>query len=197
MATVPPSIKAAFSQADARWPGRDTGADGSIGDAAHASRASDHNPDSRGIVHAFDLTHDPGAGVDGNLTSEMAVNDPRTKYVIWNRRINSRDGRGWRPYSGSNPHTHHIHVSIHATSAAENDTAPWWGEGDDDVTEADLAKLAKWEKDTRAEVIGEVTEVIERQTNQIDRFAVWQMRQAGVPDADIKRILGKNTLPAA
>lgn len=70
-------------------------------------------------------------------------------------------------------------------------------QGADEVTEEDLKKLGQWEKDTRAEVIAEVTDVIEKQTNQIDRFAVWQMRQAGVPDADIKRILGKSTLPAA
>ena len=33
-------------------------------------------------------------------------------YVIWWRRINSADGKGWKPYSGSSPHTDHVHVSF-------------------------------------------------------------------------------------
>lgn len=31
--------------------------------------------------------------------------------IIWNRRIASRPSFTWRPYSGSNPHTDHVHVS--------------------------------------------------------------------------------------
>ena len=38
---------------------------------------------------------------------------------------------------------------------------------------------------------------IDSQTDQIDRYSVWQMRQAGVADADIRRILGKDKLPPA
>lgn len=35
-------------------------------------------------------------------------------YVIWDRRIWSRakSEQGWRPYSGSNPHIDHVHVSF-------------------------------------------------------------------------------------
>lgn len=33
-------------------------------------------------------------------------------YVIWNRRINSGDGRGWRPYFGPSAHTDHVHASF-------------------------------------------------------------------------------------
>jgi hypothetical protein len=46
-------------------------------------------------------------------------------YVIWNREICSKEkaAEGWRPYSGSNPHTHHMHVSIQESS--RNDLSPW------------------------------------------------------------------------
>jgi hypothetical protein len=38
--------------------------DGSIGDEHHSARASDHNPDEHGVVHAIDITHDPKGGFD-------------------------------------------------------------------------------------------------------------------------------------
>jgi hypothetical protein len=47
-------------------PNRSKASDGTIGDAAHASRASDHNPWVRegdaGVVTAIDITHDPDDG---------------------------------------------------------------------------------------------------------------------------------------
>ena len=45
-------------QVDNRWPKRDKRTDGIIGDAAHQARQSDHNPDSKGAVHALDLDKD-------------------------------------------------------------------------------------------------------------------------------------------
>lgn len=46
-------------------------------------------------------------------------------YVIWNRKIWSpaRDREGWRPYTLSNPHTDHVHISFvdrAPTGAASN-----------------------------------------------------------------------------
>jgi len=35
-------------------------------------------------------------------------------YVIWNKQINSGDGRGWRPYKGPSDHTDHVHASFAA-----------------------------------------------------------------------------------
>lgn len=46
-------------EVDAAHPVRLHTIDGTIGDAAHAGRRSDHNPDSAGIVCAIDFTHDP------------------------------------------------------------------------------------------------------------------------------------------
>lgn len=123
-----PSVAAALSQATSLWHGRSRLSDGTIGDAAHAARKSDHNPDSRGIVHAFDITHDPAHGVDCEQLAAhlIAGKDQRVKYIIWNRRISESPGWRWRAYSGSNPHTKHMHVSIKATFIAENDLRAWW-----------------------------------------------------------------------
>ncbi|WP_408895953.1 hypothetical protein ACJ5H2_13635 [Nocardioides sp. R1-1] len=118
-------------------PNRSRVSDGWIGDAAHASRNSDHNPwvkDVRGVgvVRARDFTHDPAGGLDcHDLARRLAAllhKHPALgsdAYVIWNRRIISanRLREGWRPYSGANPHTKHLHVSV-GTSGYDS-TKPW------------------------------------------------------------------------
>ena len=123
-----PSVAAALKQATERWPKRKKGGDGTIGDANHQGRKSDHNPDARGVVHAFDLTHDPTGGVDCQVLADHLVRkkDPRVRKIIFNHRtVESHDWQ-WRDYTGASPHTHHMHVSIHETAEAENDTSPWW-----------------------------------------------------------------------
>jgi hypothetical protein len=93
-----------------------------MGDAAHQTRKSDHNDGN-----AFDLTNDPAHGVDCNVLSRQVINDGRVTYVIWNRQIYNRDraGEGWRPYDGTNPHDHHMHVSIRSTSRDVLSAWPW------------------------------------------------------------------------
>lgn len=114
------ACRAALRDANARAPGRKRASDGIMGDAAHQARPSDHN-----LGNAVDITHDPAGGFDCEAWAELAVTDPRVTYVIWNRRIISRAriGEGWRPYSGSNPHTHHVHISIRAE--CRDDDHPW------------------------------------------------------------------------
>lgn len=130
---TPPAIKFAFLEANVLWPNRSKLSDGTIGDLAHSSRTSDHNPGARNFIHAFDLTHDPGDGVDCNVLTTHLRNrvlagfEKRVKYIIWNRRIfNPSVSPNWRTYSGTNPHTKHMHVSILSTVAAEYDVSPWW-----------------------------------------------------------------------
>lgn len=115
-------------QVNKKWPQRAKGSDGSIGDLAHASRASDHNV-RNGYCHALDLTHDPRNGFDSYKFADMilAKQDPRMSYVISNGRIGSgpkgtQPGK-WRKYSGSNAHSQHVHIS--ATDLGEKDTKPW------------------------------------------------------------------------
>jgi len=123
-------------QVNALYPSRSKSSDGTIGDAAHASRSSDHNPwvkDGRvGIVTGMDITHDPKSGCDSYVLAEklLASRDPRIKYVISNGRIASGSSQStiawkWRKYSGSNPHNHHVHVSVKETKKFYDDTADW------------------------------------------------------------------------
>lgn len=41
-----------------------------------------------------------------------ALANPAVKYVIYNRRIWNRSTGTWKPYTGRNPHTDHVHVSF-------------------------------------------------------------------------------------
>ena len=106
-------------------PRRNKASDGSIGDAEHASRSSDHNPWYRRTVTARDFTHDPRGGLDCNWLAQALINsgDPRIKYIIWNKRIWERS-TGWKAYHGINPHTHHLHLSVEANPSCES-KAPW------------------------------------------------------------------------
>lgn len=122
--TPAPTCKAALAQASARWPGRRTSSDGVCASAKHSSQnpTSDHE-----TGNAFDLSHDPDHGVDTyDLAERMRRNpDPRVKYVISNGRIwNPSISTNWRPYTGSNRHDHHMHVSI--VLGARGDTSDWW-----------------------------------------------------------------------
>src|SRR4029077_6631526 len=102
---------------------------------AHASRNSDHNPwvkdGSAGIVTAIDITNDPAHGVDGNVLSKTLTEDPRVKYVIWNRHIwaAAKAKAGWRNYTGLNPHNHHVHVSVDSDKGHYADEKKPWDLG--------------------------------------------------------------------
>ena len=124
-------------QVNALAPGRGKANDGTIGDAAHASRASDHNPwvidGAKGVVTAMDITHDPAGGCDSARLAETlrTGRDPRIKYLISNRRIASQAPKGgapawaWRAYAGANPHDHHCHISVEPDKAKYDSRADW------------------------------------------------------------------------
>lgn len=107
------------AEIDAQYPKGDNSSDGWIGDASHQASKSDHNPDSRGIVHAIDVDKD---GVDVNRLIRILIKDSRIQYVIYNRTIWSRTyGFESRKYTGKNPHTDHVHVSFRYGTTYEND----------------------------------------------------------------------------
>lgn len=123
-----PSLTAMEAQADLLAPRRRRSSDGSIGDAAHAARKSDHNPDEEGpvdIVDALDISHDPAGGMDIHARARTiaARRDARIDYIISNNMIWSHD-KGWKPYTGSNPHTLHAHFSV--KDSGRFDTSPWF-----------------------------------------------------------------------
>lgn len=116
-------------QVNAKWPNRSKASDGWIGDASHAARKSDHNPNSAGVVCAIDITNDPAHGADASKLAEAirTSGDPRLGYVISNGRIAnpSIEGGAWRPYTGPNPHNKHCHISVKQSAALWDDARPW------------------------------------------------------------------------
>lgn len=110
------SLDVLLHQVDQMYPHRDKSSDGTIGDTRHQATRSDHNPNAAGVVCARDITHDPASGCDSYKLAEhlRLVKDPRVQYIISNRKIANMDiGNGaWRPYHGTNPHDHHVHVSV-------------------------------------------------------------------------------------
>lgn len=144
-----PCLIALFQETDRLYPNRSTVSDGSIGDQAHASRASDHNP-ADGWVYAADVTDDKANGCDADLLAQhlVASRDPRVKYVIWNQTIaKSYPSRGvpaWQPqpYTGANPHDKHTHISVLADK--RTDLRSWWPTQEaDDMTPEQAAQLAE------------------------------------------------------
>lgn len=107
---------------------------GTIGDLAHQSGTSDHNPatyaalGSTPVVCARDFPHAPALGLDGGAFTEALrqSRDKRIAYVIFNGRIFSSTNTPWtwRTYTGSDKHRDHWHVSVVHTAAADS-TAPW------------------------------------------------------------------------
>lgn len=133
MAELVPCLVALRSEFNQRAPSRDKSSDGWIGDAAHSARDSDHNPDSRGLVHAVDVDED--LRVPGLSMAECVAHiverhrtgaDNRLTYIIYERTIwsASNDWRA-RPYTRSNPHDKHAHFSASYVKARERNTAPW------------------------------------------------------------------------
>lgn len=114
-------------QINAAYPNRSRVSDGTIGDQAHSARKSDHNPNAQGVVTAMDITHDPANGVDGKVLSRQLVKDSRVKYVIFGGEIyrTYKPKLDWAKYTGSNPHNHHIHVSVVGDANEYDDSAPW------------------------------------------------------------------------
>jgi hypothetical protein len=134
---VAKSLLALRDQVNRKAPSRKKSHDGTIGDAAHASRASDHNPwvtdGGVGVVTAMDITHDPTGGCDAGAVAEAirGSRDGRVKYIIWNRRISNPlplDGQppwAWRPYTGTNPHDKHCHISVKPEKSSYDSVRIW------------------------------------------------------------------------
>ena len=134
-----PSLVQLRKEIKGRWPTRQRSLDGSIGDAAHRARVSEHNPDSNGIVRAIDID----VRSNGKYSKEIAnaildavIKDPRIHYVVHNRKIYSRT-YGWvKRNFGGIAHENWIHVSLRNNSSnsatpselaqSANDTSKWF-----------------------------------------------------------------------
>jgi hypothetical protein len=170
-----PASTSLLAEIDTLAPNRSRASDGTIGDSAHAQDVSDHNPDETGDtgsasdtdsideVHARDVTAAgpwPGGWLAENIVQIILARcraglEPRVRYLIYNRRIWTRNNE-WKQeaYLGANPHDKHFHVSFMYGSGSslanpENITAPWGiltaYEAEQDMDEAGvIAALNKW-----------------------------------------------------
>jgi hypothetical protein len=127
------SLETLRTEVNAKWPNRSKGSDGAIGDESHKTRDSDHNPwvkdGAIDVVTAIDITHDPAHGLDSEQLAECLrrSKNPRIKYIISNRKIASSEKSPWewRPYTGKNPHNHHVHISVKPDKAHYDHTSSW------------------------------------------------------------------------
>ena len=115
-----PAAIAVLRQATKISPKRSKASDGLLPSKAHQAQNpnSDHNT---GL--AVDLTHDPARGIDCHDIYEQLKRDKRVKYLIFKGQI-WMPGRGDKPYTGSNPHNKHLHISIKDNCG--DDTSPWF-----------------------------------------------------------------------
>jgi hypothetical protein len=76
-------------------------------------RDSDHDPNDYGVICACDIMQGHGLDLDALAKEIVARRHPECKYVIWNKKIASRNTRWeWVDYEGASDHTDHIHVSV-------------------------------------------------------------------------------------
>ena len=115
-----PAAIAVLRQATKISPSRMKASDGLLPSKEHQAQNpnSDHNT---GL--AVDLTHDPARNIDCHDIYEQLKRDKRVKYLIFKGQI-WMPGRGDKPYTGSNPHNKHLHISIKDNCG--EDTSPWF-----------------------------------------------------------------------
>lgn len=170
VATLVPCLDALRSEFNRSFPQRDKGSDGWIGDTAHSSRASDHNPDARGIVHAIDVDEDlkaPGVTMPECVAEIIRRHrdgeDNRLTYVIYEKKIYSAS-QEWRArdYTGANPHDKHAHFSASSTRARETNRAPFGVE--DLVKDSDRDDIVKRTTAAVVAALGERTAAVDAPT---------------------------------
>lgn len=133
MARIAHSLAQLRDEINAVAPKRSKVSDGWLGDAAHRSRASRHNPNSAGVVCALDITDDPAHGCPIHEIAERIRRNPHPnlEYMISNARTAGRSSNWqWKRYGGANPHRAHVHFGVGVGPDSEprqpyDDRTPW------------------------------------------------------------------------
>lgn len=143
---VVPNLLEGRDQLNNKFPNRDKSSEGTIGDLPHQKETSSHNPDETGKpefsdndgvneVRAADFDKDlrSSEGLTMEQVAQLWVTKARSgdmwwvRYMIYNKRIwHKKDGYQTRLYTGSNPHTDHIHVNSDFTQEADKVTGTNW-----------------------------------------------------------------------
>ena len=150
---VAPALDALLTEINEHAPERSKASDGAIGDVRH-NKSSDHMPCvCCQTVTARDFTQDPKHGLDCQhladfLCRQALAKDHRVKYVIWKRQIMSGPGQQnpvgvWRPYSGKNAHTKHLHLSVCHEHADEDGPWGWPGTTAASVSDPNIPSAPK------------------------------------------------------
>lgn len=143
-----PSLDEGLRQLDKRFPKRAKKAEGGIGDNAHKTRTSSHNPDDTAGVKAehndgdgkhevrardFDKNLNASDGMTMENVVQLWVKKARegkmwwVRYIIFNGRIwHKRDNFVTHVYTGSNKHPDHAHVNGDFTQHADEVTGTNW-----------------------------------------------------------------------
>ncbi len=191
------SLEVLRAEFDLLAPNRRKTRDGTIGDAAHASRPSRHNPNVDGVVCALDITDDPAGGcpvhdIANGLIYRLqqgGTTNPDIEYIISNRFVASRtSGWKWLPYTGPDPHDLHAHFAVgrgpdSAPAFPYDDTTPWNIANtvqEDTVTEQD-----------KTDIINAVNTHVDARVNTAVDAAIVRLER------DINAITPGNVSPAA
>lgn len=181
MAFLTPALAKLRNQIDNKWPNRNKASDGWLGDPAHASRHSDHNPEGDGSVDAIDVTHDPANGVNCHVISRQIAHDfrlPGGGYIIFDGQIYNPDiSDSWRPYSGDNMHRVHMHVSV--ADRNQNDTRDW-NLGEEEFTMAEVQAMVNAQKETTTAVRRQG--LLQRQNNSKNTLRILRAMNANTDD---------------
>lgn len=193
-----PCLVVLEDEINARHPDRAKRSDGSIASAAHSKQnpSSDHEADrGDGMVKAIDLTDDPPRFDPDDLCEQIRLRrDGRVKYMISDRRICRSYAKPnvpawtWSPYTGSNAHESHAHISV--TDAGANDTSTWFPAGtppQEDEIVFTVAEAADYVRDAYVHITGREASDVEvylwAHAIADDAREMWKMQQRLVGEA--------------
>ena len=105
---------------------------GSYGVSRYCAGDTSEHYDGRALDWMLSVNNPDQKAIADSVTAWLSANDGAMarrfgiQYIIWNKHMwrEYDPGRGWAPYSGSDPHTSHIHFSFTWDGAMRRSS--WW-----------------------------------------------------------------------